>query len=223
LGKNERKRDALYLYLGSQSDGLNCMRIQAFIVGELLTNCYVVHSQNTREAIVIDPGFNYPFEGDQIFQYISVEELRVKLILNTHGHSDHVSGDRAMQKRYHVPVYIHEFDAHLLNETNESDSVPNVILEDGSLVEFGDATLKVIHTPGHTKGSVCLLAENLIFTGDTLFAGGIGRTDFPGSSHSYMISSLKKLQLLPDWLVVYPGHGPSTTIGEEKRNNPFLL
>jgi hydroxyacylglutathione hydrolase len=199
------------------------MRIQTFTVGRLSTNCYVVHSQNTREAIVIDPGFDYPFEDDRIFHYVDTEKLRVKFIVNTHGHSDHVSGDKALKKRYTAPVCIHEFDAYMLNETNESGLVPNVILKDGSSVEFGDAKLKVIHTPGHTKGSICLLAEKLIFTGDTLFAGGIGRADFPGSSYSDMMSSLKKLQELPDNLVVYPGHGPSTTIGQEKLDNPFLL
>jgi glyoxylase-like metal-dependent hydrolase (beta-lactamase superfamily II) len=111
----------------------------------------------------------------------------------------------------------------MIKETNESALVPNIMLQDGRSVEFGDARLKVIHTPGHTKGSICLLAEKLIFTGDTLFAGGVGRTDFPESSHSDMMSSLKKLQDLPDNLVAYPGHGPLTTIGKEKRGNPFLL
>jgi glyoxylase-like metal-dependent hydrolase (beta-lactamase superfamily II) len=134
-----------------------------------------------------------------------------------------VSGDQTLKEKYAVPVCIHEFDASMIRETNESALVPNIMLQDGCSVEFGDARLKVIHTPGHTKGSICLLAEKLIFTGDTLFAGGVGRTDFPESSLSDMMSSLEKLQNLPDSLVAYPGHGPLTTIGQEKRDNPFLL
>ncbi len=199
------------------------MKIQTFTVGRLSTNCYVVHSQKTQDAIVIDPGFDYSFEAEQIFHFVESATLRVKLIVNTHGHSDHVSGDQTLKKRYNIPICIHDFDAHLLYEKGENALPPNITLADGSLVTFGDSTLKVIHTPGHTKGSICLLAENLIFTGDTLFAGSIGRTDFPGGSYTDMKSSLEKLQQLADRLVVYPGHGPLTTIGEEKRGNPFLL
>lgn len=199
------------------------MRIKTFTVGTLSTNCYVVHSNSTREAIVIDPGFDFPFEAEQIFHYVDAEALTVKFIVNTHGHSDHVGGNQALRQRFHVPVCIHKLDAHMLNETDESATIRNVMLKDGSLIEFGDANLKVIHTPGHTEGSICLLAEKLIFTGDTLFAGGIGRTDFEGGSYIDMMLSLEKLKCLPDDLVVYPGHGGSATIGEEKRGNPFML
>jgi hydroxyacylglutathione hydrolase len=217
----EEKRKTLYP-VWPILNGLNGMKIQTFTVGRLSTNCYVVHSQNTTDAIVIDPGFDYPFEAEQIFHYVDAETLTVKFVVNTHGHSDHISGDQLMQKRYHVPVCIHEFDAHLLSETIDRESATDVMLKHGSLIEFGDEKLRAIHTPGHTKGSICLLADKVIFTGDTLFAGGIGRTDFPGSSYSDMMKSLEKLQQLPESLVVYPGHGPPTLIGEEKRSNPFL-
>jgi glyoxylase-like metal-dependent hydrolase (beta-lactamase superfamily II) len=182
-----------------------------------------VHSKNTREAIVIDPGFDFPVEADQIFRYVDAETLKVKFVVNTHGHWDHIGGDQTIQERYNVPICIHEFDAHLLREEIGNTSGPIVMLKEGSLIEFGDVKLKVIHTPGHTDGSICLLAAYLIFTGDTLFAGSAGRTDFPGSSYTDMVSSLDKLKKLPDDLIVYPGHGPSTLMGEEKRSNPFLL
>jgi len=199
------------------------MRVQTFQVGRLSTNCYVVDSQKTRDAIIIDPGFDYPVEAEQIFHYVDVETLRITLIVNTHGHLDHISGDQTLKKKYHVPVCIHDFDIDLLGEAVRNESLPVVILKDGSLITFGDVKLKVVHTPGHTKGSICLLGYNLVFTGDTLFAGGIGRTDFHGGSYPDIQSSLKKLQRLADGLVVYPGHGPATTIGDEKLANPFLL
>ncbi len=199
------------------------MKIQTFTFGWLSTNCYIAHSQNTRDAIIIDPGFDSPIEAEQIIRYIDAEALKVQLIVNTHGHSDHASGNRSLQEKYNLPVCIHEADAQLLTDENCGVSGPDVLLKDGEVIEFGDSKLTVIHTPGHTAGSICLLAADLIFTGDTLFAGSIGRTDFPGSSHSDMMLSLEKLKRLPDGLVVYPGHGLSSFLGEEKRVNPFLV
>ena len=142
--------------------------------------------------------------------------------MNTHGHQDHINGDAAIQQKYNIPIYIHKLDAAAL-ENLEKDSFPTpVLLEEGSLIMFGNETLKVIHTPGHTAGSICLVGERLVFTGDTLFAGGIGRTDFPGGSDRDMQRSLQRLMLLPDDFLVYPGHGPTSIMGEEKRVNPFL-
>jgi hydroxyacylglutathione hydrolase len=199
------------------------MKVRTFTVGYLSTNCYVANCRKTRNAIIIDPGFDSSDEAEQIFRYVEEEELKIKFIVNTHGHSDHVSGDVTLRKRYDVPICIHKSETPVEVDLNEKQSPRNVLLKDDDVVEFGDAKLKVLHTPGHTLGSICLLGETLIFTGDTLFAGGIGRTDFPGGSDRDMKLSLEKLQRMPDRLVVYPGHGPSTTIGEEKRGNPFLL
>jgi hydroxyacylglutathione hydrolase len=199
------------------------MNVQPFTVGYLSTNCYVVNCRNTREAIIIDPGFDSSDEAEQILRYVEEEELKIKLIVNSHGHSDHVSGDLTLKRKYDVPLCIHESEVHVEVDLNRKPSLRNIMLRDGDVVEFGDAKLKVMHTPGHTPGSICLLGETLIFTGDTLFAGGIGRTDFPGGSDRDMKLSLEKLLRMPDSLVVYPGHGPSTTIGAEKRSNPFLL
>jgi hydroxyacylglutathione hydrolase len=199
------------------------MIIETFTVGMLSTNCYVVNSDQTKEAIIIDPGIEFASEAQQIFNYISENNLKVKLILNTHGHDDHISGDIIFQKKYNVPIYIHKYDASSLEELENGKFPAPVLLEEGSQIKFGDEPLTVMHTPGHTPGSICLLGEKLAFTGDTLFAMGIGRTDFPGGSINEMRHSLEKLVRLPDYFLIYPGHGPSSIIGEEKRGNPFLV
>jgi hydroxyacylglutathione hydrolase len=201
---------------------LSTMQIQSFTVGMLSTNCYVVNCPETKKAIIIDPGVDAAREAEQIFRYVNANALKVKFIVNTHGHSDHVSGDALLKKKYGVPICIHPYDAHCLNGLGEKTSPANVMLEDKGLLKFGRMMLKVMHTPGHTPGSISLVGENLVFTGDTLFAGGIGRTDFPEGSESDMRLSLAKLLLLSDNYVVYPGHGGVSTIGEEKRVNPFL-
>jgi len=198
------------------------MLIETFIVGMLSTNCYVVNSQETKEAIIIDPGVEFSSEAEQIFDYITQGALKVKLIVNTHGHQDHVNGDAIFQKKYNVPIYIHKYDAPFIEGLEKGEFPATVLLEDDSLITFGNESLKVMHTPGHTPGSICLLGERLVFTGDTLFAGGIGRTDFPEGSDADMRMSLQKLVCLPDYFLVYPGHGATSIIGEEKRVNPFL-
>ncbi|HUT17032.1 MAG TPA: MBL fold metallo-hydrolase [Acidobacteriota bacterium] len=198
------------------------MKIQTFNVGMLSTNCYVVNCPKTQEAIIIDPGLDVPSEAEQIGRYVDKSTLKVKFIVNTHGHPDHIRGDSILKKKYGVPICIHTYDAHFLNGLGENISPANILLEDEGLLKFGQMTLKVMHTPGHTPGSISLVGEKLVFTGDTLFAGGIGRTDFPGGSDRDMRLSLEKLLRLPDNYVVYPGHGGVSVIGEEKHFNPFL-
>ncbi|MGA2523327.1 MAG: MBL fold metallo-hydrolase [Candidatus Bathyarchaeia archaeon] len=198
------------------------MLIETFTVGGLSTNCYIVSSQQTKDAIIIDPGIDLILEADPIFDYIAEAELKVKMIVNTHGHSDHINGDAIFQEKYNVPICIHRLDAASLAVLENRNFPSSILLDDDTLVNFGNSSLKVIHTPGHTPGSICLLGTKLVFTGDTLFAGGIGRTDFPGGSYSEMQLSLQKLQGLPDNFLIYPGHGPTSIIGEEKRVNPFL-
>jgi hydroxyacylglutathione hydrolase len=209
------------------------MRVQMFTVGSFLTNCYVAACEKTKEAIIIDPGFDSKREAEKIFGFLKVNALSLKFIVNTHGHPDHTYGNLMVKKIFAVPVLIHEYDAYMLGENSrgiarffgfQSFSPPaDMLLHDGETIKFGKATLKILHTPGHSRGSMSLIGEKDVFTGDTLFAGSVGRTDFPESSeHDIMISLRNKLATLPDYFIVYPGHGPTTTIGEEKRSNPFL-
>ncbi|PIU59936.1 MBL fold metallo-hydrolase [Candidatus Bathyarchaeota archaeon CG07_land_8_20_14_0_80_47_9] len=208
------------------------MMTKMFTVGMLSTNCYVTSCKETRDAIIIDPGFDDQLAAEKIIKFINENALELKFIINTHGHPDHTCGNGIIKEKFHVSILIHEDDAYMLEELNKkaarffgsnSFSPPaDTLLHDGNLVKFGKITLKVMHTPGHTYGSISLLGEKEVFTGDTLFAGSIGRTDLPGSSERDMRLSLEKLTSLPNHYVVYPGHGSTTTLGEEKLNNPFL-
>lgn len=206
--------------------------VKMFTVGTLGTNCFVVHCKDTLQAAVIDPGLVTQTEVDEVASYITANHMEPKFIINTHGHPDHTCGNQPFKDRFSIPICIHEDDAYMLGESGketaryfgyECVSPPaDILLKEGSYLKFGDVTLRVVGTPGHSFGSVVLLGETEVFTGDTLFAGSIGRTDFPGSSDREMQLSLRKLLSLPDFFVVYPGHGPTTTMGEEKRVNPFL-
>jgi glyoxylase-like metal-dependent hydrolase (beta-lactamase superfamily II) len=208
------------------------MKVQMFTVGALFTNCYVSSCEKTKEAVIIDPGFDDYSEAERIFKYIDTNALKLRYIVDTHGHPDHTCGNGSVRERFHVPILIHEGDAHLLGESGRATAeffgfqshspAPDRFLHEGDCVKLGNTTLKVIHTPGHSAGGISLVGDKEVFTGDTLFAGSIGRTDFPESSEDDMMRSLKKLADLPDDFVAYPGHGPVTTIGEEKRCNPFL-
>lgn len=207
--------------------------VQMFTVSKFFTNCYVVACEKTREAIIIDPGFDNRIDAEKIFEFTKANALTLRLIVNTHGHPDHTCGNNMVKKIFNAPILIHECDAGMLGEIGkrnaeffglESFSPPaDMLLHDGDTIKFGRITLKVLQTPGHSPGGISLLGQKEVFTGDTLFAGSIGRTDFPESSgHDMMISLRTKLATLPDYFIVYPGHGPATTIGEEKRSNPFL-
>ncbi|MEM2045404.1 MAG: MBL fold metallo-hydrolase [Candidatus Bathyarchaeia archaeon] len=208
------------------------MEVKMFIVGRLLTNCYIVYCPRTHKAVIIDPGFEAYEEAQQIIRYLNDNGIKPIAVINTHGHPDHVAGNKIMKETLSIPILIHEGDAQMLMEPGRRlariygfniDTPPaDKLLHDGEEVQFGGKALKVIHTPGHTPGSICLLGENEIFTGDTLFAGSIGRVDFPESSEDEMKRSLEKIKALPDHLEIHPGHGPTTTLGEEKRTNPFL-
>ncbi|MDH7564033.1 MAG: MBL fold metallo-hydrolase [Candidatus Bathyarchaeota archaeon] len=208
------------------------MIAQKFTVGKFFTNCYVIHCEKTKEAIIVDPGVDSKHETEALVKAISESKLEIRLIVNTHGHPDHTCGNGVIKEKFNAQILIHEEDKHLLGKLGkeiakyfgfQNFSPPaDVLLHDGDVVKFGVTSLKVIHTPGHSHGSISLLGKKEIFTGDTIFAGSIGRTDFPGSSQHEMLQSLKKIASLPDYLEVYPGHGPATTIAEEKRTNPFL-
>jgi len=205
-----------------QESNANTLFTFGCTLGMLSTNCYIASCPETKEAIIIDPGFDVFNEAEQIFLYVDTRKLKIKFIVNTHGHSDHVSGDKILKRKYGVPICIHPYDAHCLEGLGVDILPANILLENEGLLEFGRMILRVMHTPGHSRGSVSLVGEKLVFTGDTLVAGGIGRTDFPDGAEHDMRFSLGKLLCLPDNYVVYPGHGCISTIGKEKRDNPFL-
>jgi len=209
------------------------MIIKMFTFGMYLTNCYVVGCEETKEAVVIDPGFDSDGEAEEVLKFIEQNGLHVKYIINTHGHADHTAGNGIIKKATGVPILIHEDDAIMLGPIAKTFSrvfglhvtspTADRTLREGDIIHVGRIKLVVLHTPGHSKGGISLLGENFVFAGDTLFAGSIGRTDFPGASFEEIMQSIKtKLMTLPDRFKVYPGHGPSTTVGEEKKYNPFL-
>jgi hydroxyacylglutathione hydrolase len=203
--------------------------IKTLIVGPIMANSFILGCEETYEAVVIDPGD----EADRILLALAESSLRVRYIINTHGHLDHVGANKRLKEITGAPILIHPLDAPMLNQVASSAAAwgiaadnsppPDRELEDGDEVKFGNITLKVIHTPGHTPGGISLSTDREVFVGDTLFAGSIGRTDFPGGSFQTIKQSIRqKLFTLNDDVKVYPGHGPATTIGEERRTNPFV-
>lgn len=194
------------------------MQIKVIQVGMLQANCYLVYDEKTMEALVVDPGA----EGEKICREIKDLALKVKYIVNTHGHYDHVNANDYVRKETGAPLYLHEADSAMLQE--EGQAAADGYLEDGDSLEVGNLCWVVRHTPGHSKGGICLAGEGVCFSGDTLFAGTIGRTDFEGGSLPEMLHSLKtKLLDIPDEYVIYPGHGPQTTMGRERKSNPYIL
>lgn len=191
------------------------MKVKCFKVGWLSTNCYIVGCEETKEAVIIDPGLENEKETSLILEYITRNSFHIKYIINTHGHPDHISGNMIMKEATGAPILIHE------NHKGKANADQK--LRDGDVIQVGNCKLKVLHTPGHTKSGISLLGTDFVFTGDTLFAGSIGRTDFPGGSFQEIIQSIKtKLMTLPNNFKVYPGHESSSTIGDEKKYNPFL-
>lgn len=206
------------------------MLLETVIVGELATNCYIVGCEETRAALVIDPGDDAP----QILARLHALDLQPVLIINTHGHFDHVGANGPLRDATGAPTAIGEADAPMALEAPNlamfylGRSLPPVppfdrYLRDGDRIDIGHLSFLVLATPGHSPGGISLFGHGVVFTGDTLFRGSVGRTDFPESSPAALQQSLHgKLLPLPDATIVYPGHGPSSTIGEEKQINPFF-
>ncbi|MGN9165633.1 MBL fold metallo-hydrolase [Tissierellaceae bacterium HCP3S3_D8] len=197
--------------------------------GVYAANCYIIYSEIAREGIVVDPGG----DAEIILGKIDENKLSIKYIVLTHGHGDHMGGVIELNKSLNVPVLVHEADKELMEDGNKNMSVimsfgslefsPDVLLKDGDVIEFGDLNAEVIHTPGHTKGCICLKIQDHLFTGDTLFKGSIGRTDLFSGDYDTIISSIReKILPLDDNIIVLPGHGAPSTIGEEKKYNPYL-
>ena len=210
------------------------MEISRAELGPLGTNAYFLMDSEKKEVWIVDPGGN----GKDVVRFLEKEELQLKGILLTHGHSDHIGGVQDLIEAFPVPIYIHEKDEPMLTSSRLNLSASwgmditvkgeIRLVKEGDLVPCGTANLQVIETPGHTPGGVCFfepgeaLERPTLFVGDTLFQGSIGRTDFPGGSMDELLDNIeRKLYQLPDETIVFPGHGPGTTIGIEKTSNPF--
>lgn len=191
------------------------MIIKSLVVGMYGTNCYIVGSESKKEGMIIDPGD----EAAEILRLVKEYSMKIKLIVITHGHPDHMSALEEVKRKTGAQLAIHKNDADELPEGLTAD----ILLKGGEMLNVGELSFLVLHTPGHSSGGICLYGNGVVFCGDTLFHYSVGRTDFPGGSARLLIDSIfTKLLVLPENTVVYPGHESITSIGEEKRHNPFL-
>ncbi|MCD5417489.1 MBL fold metallo-hydrolase [Candidatus Bipolaricaulota bacterium] len=188
------------------------MEIESLPLGNLWTNCYLLRTDDL--VIIIDPGA----ATDELFKLIG--DGGVDMIINTHGHFDHVGGNRILKEKYGAKILLHQADLALFHETVSPEVKVDQFIDEGD--KIGAGMLEVMHMPGHSPGSIILVGTNVIFCGDLIFAGSIGRTDFPGGSPADMAASLQRLAALPGDYTLYSGHGPATTLAKERAMNPFL-
>jgi glyoxylase-like metal-dependent hydrolase (beta-lactamase superfamily II) len=205
------------------------MEIETIVVGALETNCYLVYDSNTREAAVIDPGA----EPKKITHAVAELDLKPVMLINTHGHVDHIGANKQIKDTYSIPLLIHSGDKKILSNALQSafafmlgakkSPAPDKFIEDGDVLNIGDSQLNVSHTPGHSPGGIILISDTFIVSGDTLFNQGVGRADLPGGDWDQLMISIKsKIITLDENLMVFPGHGPPTTVGREKNSNPHI-
>jgi glyoxylase-like metal-dependent hydrolase (beta-lactamase superfamily II) len=198
-------------------------------VGDYQINTILAWSGETHEAAVFDPGA----ESDRVIEEIERRHLMLKWLVNTHGHLDHIAENHVIKSRFKVPLLIHALDRPMLTDPSKNLSTytgnpivspdADQTIADGESLPIGEEMLLVMHVPGHTPGSLVFYQAGMLIAGDTLFAGGVGRTDLPGGNEQQLYSGIReKLFVLPGETMVYPGHGPATTIGEERRSNPFV-
>ncbi|KXB91387.1 MBL fold metallo-hydrolase [uncultured Megasphaera sp.] len=205
------------------------MKYDVTVLGPVMTNCYIVYDTETMEAMVIDPSWSC----ETIAENLQRLGVTLKRIVLTHGHADHIGALQDLRQRYQVPVYVGAGDKDLITNSRNNMSLfvgkeivcdsPDYIAEDGDIIAVGKLQFKVITTPGHTPGGICLYGSRTLFSGDTLFRYSVGRTDLYGGAWETLLQSINdKLMVLPDSTLVLPGHGPATTIGEERTGNPYL-
>ena len=195
------------------------MKLKSLVVGPYAANCYIIGSE-AGEGIILDPGA----EAQRILKALEELSLNIKFIVATHGHGDHIGAIKKVKEATRAQFAVHRQDEQLLSRSLFSPSPqPEMFLEDGDSLKVTGLSFVVLHTPGHSPGGICLSGHGAVFTGDTLFCQSIGRFDMPGANGRQLLNSIRtKLMTLPDSTVVYPGHGPETTIGDERRWNPFL-
>lgn len=204
------------------------MILKKLELGMFAANCFIVGDEETKEGMIIDPAA----DGNTILKTVNALGLKIKIIVLTHSHMDHIGALAEVKEKTGAPLAIHAEEADSLQRPqfrmimapfSKRPPPADIILKDGDTIEVGKLSFKVLHTPGHTQGGISLYTEGIVFTGDTLFNFGIGRADFPGSDYDQELESIsKKLMTLPDNTKVCPGHGPDSTIGIERRANPFL-
>ena len=193
------------------------MRVETFVRGPLANNVYLLWDENTKEAAIIDPGIG----SDDLLAHIQERQLHLRYILNSHRHFDHVDNDVFYREQTGASIVLHQDDAAMLEE--QMGISADVLLRGGEELALGSLTIRTFHTPGHSAGGVCFLVEDHLFAGDTLFAGSVGRSDFPDSDGAALLEAIaEKILPLPDATHVLPGHGNRTTIGAERAGNPFL-
>ncbi len=204
------------------------MLIKKIIVGPLENNCYIIGNDNTRDAFIVDPGD----EPDRIFELILENKLKINFIVCTHAHFDHVGAVPEIKEQTDAKILLHNEDLELYKNIEKQAILwgyeveplppPDIIVSEGDRLSVGNLVFEILHTPGHSPGAISIYGEGILITGDTLFAGSVGRTDLYGGDIRKLKNSFKRLMALPDDTKVLPGHGPETTIGEEKINNFFL-
>ena len=204
------------------------LKTEFILSGEFEVNCYVIYDDSSKKAIIIDPGQ----DGKKVIDKIEKLNLKPELLINTHGHFDHTYSDDIIRQKYNIPLAIHKDDTDMLADAGKNFSTiignpiiinkADIIFDKEETKETSFCKYSVIYTPGHSKGSVCILIDNLLFAGDTVFKNSIGRTDLYGGNYDELILSLQKIKKLSQNTIIYPGHGPFTTLKEELKNNMYF-